>query len=392
MLTFLFNFCSFDPEQDRWTTVARMSSKRLAVGVAVVNRLLYAIGGFDGENRLASVECYHPENNAWSEMPAMKSSRSGAGVAVLNQYIYVVGGFDGNRQLSSVERFDTDKQTWELVTSMKTSRSALSVNVIDGKLYAMGGYDGTHFLANVEVYDPVKDFWEDGIPLSSGRSGLASAVIYTPSCTQSYMDAMPISSSEYDDEKKPADDDGDDDEFDHGSHGGASSSFHFEMPSNFFSSTDNNNKRNQCLVKIIPCQDILNFKSGKLKEYEDESNLIESLNATTSIQQIDNSLLQISDGTETLCNSHENHTKPNLNLVNLDDKTLIKSIDIQSAMNNVECPIQKLKKHFRHFIFRSRDRCPNNVLKKSSLKTCRFKGSLKNVSKNKTIQDSLVPK
>lgn len=98
---------------------------------------LYAIGGFDGEHRLTSMECYHPENNAWTIMPSMKSSRSGSGVAVLNQYIYVVGGFDGSRQLASVERFDTDKHIWETVNSMKTARSALSVNVIDGKLYAM---------------------------------------------------------------------------------------------------------------------------------------------------------------------------------------------------------------------------------------------------------------
>lgn len=101
---------------------------------------LYAIGGFDGEHRLASMECYHPENNAWTDMPPMKFSRSGAGVAVLNQYIYVCGGFDGSRQLASVERFDTDRQTWETQTPMKTSRSALSVNVIDGRLYAMVGF------------------------------------------------------------------------------------------------------------------------------------------------------------------------------------------------------------------------------------------------------------
>jgi hypothetical protein len=31
---------SFDPEQDRWVLIASMKSKRLAVGVAVVNRLV----------------------------------------------------------------------------------------------------------------------------------------------------------------------------------------------------------------------------------------------------------------------------------------------------------------------------------------------------------------
>lgn len=133
-----------------------MHTKRLAVGVAVVNRLMYAIGGFDGHNRLNTVECYHPENDEWSMVTPMQTMRSGAGtlyslkinhliywnffkgVAALNQYIYVVGGYDGTRQLNSVERYDTEKDVWEYVSSIKIARSALSVTVLDGKLYAMG--------------------------------------------------------------------------------------------------------------------------------------------------------------------------------------------------------------------------------------------------------------
>lgn len=78
---FFFNFHSYDPDNDRWTLVQPMHFKRLGVGVAVVNRMLYAIGGFNGEARLTSIECYHPENNAWTILPPMKTGRSGAGVA-----------------------------------------------------------------------------------------------------------------------------------------------------------------------------------------------------------------------------------------------------------------------------------------------------------------------
>jgi hypothetical protein len=69
----------FDPEEDRWTSVKPMHTKRLGVGVAVVNRLLYAIGGYDGNERLGSGECYHPENNAWTMIAPMTTQRSGAG-------------------------------------------------------------------------------------------------------------------------------------------------------------------------------------------------------------------------------------------------------------------------------------------------------------------------
>lgn len=105
-----------------------------------LDRLLYAIGGFDGTERLSSVECYHPENDEWTMVSSMKCSRSGAGVASLGQYIYVIGGYDGNSQLNSVERYDTEHDVWEYISSVSIARSALSVTVLDGKLYAMGEY------------------------------------------------------------------------------------------------------------------------------------------------------------------------------------------------------------------------------------------------------------
>ena len=69
----------YDAENDKWTDIASMSTRRIGVGCAVLNRLLYAVGGYDGENRLSSVECYDPEHNQWTEVRAMNTMRSGAG-------------------------------------------------------------------------------------------------------------------------------------------------------------------------------------------------------------------------------------------------------------------------------------------------------------------------
>lgn len=78
-----FSFPSrYNVEEDKWTKVANMHSKRIGVGCTVVNRLLYAVGGFDGQHRLSSVECYHPENDEWLEVKPMKRQRSGAGKSV----------------------------------------------------------------------------------------------------------------------------------------------------------------------------------------------------------------------------------------------------------------------------------------------------------------------
>ena len=54
------------------------------VGVAVLNGLLYAVGGFDSENRLATVEAYNMEINMWEYVFPMHTARSGSAVAALN--------------------------------------------------------------------------------------------------------------------------------------------------------------------------------------------------------------------------------------------------------------------------------------------------------------------
>lgn len=56
-----------------------LSCDCLGVGVTVVNRLLYAIGGFDGKNRLQSVERYNPDEDSWTYVAEMSTPRSGAG-------------------------------------------------------------------------------------------------------------------------------------------------------------------------------------------------------------------------------------------------------------------------------------------------------------------------
>jgi len=61
-------------------------------------------------------------------------------VVALGKMIYVVGGYDGQNQLSSVERYNTEANVWESVAPMSEPRSALSVTALDGKIYAMGRF------------------------------------------------------------------------------------------------------------------------------------------------------------------------------------------------------------------------------------------------------------
>ena len=48
----------YDPVKNKWQRIAPMSARRLGVAVAVVNDVLYAVGGSDGTSPLYTVEKY----------------------------------------------------------------------------------------------------------------------------------------------------------------------------------------------------------------------------------------------------------------------------------------------------------------------------------------------
>lgn len=69
----------FDPVANRWEKCQPMTAARSRVGVAVVNGLLYAIGGYDGQLRLSTVEVYNPETDTWTRVGSMNSKRRYSG-------------------------------------------------------------------------------------------------------------------------------------------------------------------------------------------------------------------------------------------------------------------------------------------------------------------------
>lgn len=58
------------------------------------------------------MEVYDPSRNEWKMLGSMTSSRSNAGVAVLDESIYAVGGFDGNDFLNTVEVYNLEMDKW----------------------------------------------------------------------------------------------------------------------------------------------------------------------------------------------------------------------------------------------------------------------------------------
>lgn len=63
------------------------------------------------------------------------------GVVCMDNYLYAVGGFDGQTQLKTMERYNVTRDVWEPMASMKHCRSAHAVTVYQCKIYVLGELD-----------------------------------------------------------------------------------------------------------------------------------------------------------------------------------------------------------------------------------------------------------
>ncbi|GMS91370.1 hypothetical protein PENTCL1PPCAC_13545, partial [Pristionchus entomophagus] len=104
---------------------------------------------------------------SWSPIGRMNLARAGARAAVLNGLIYVVGGYQEFISLDCMERYDPNTSTWTTLKSIKVKRALPKVVVSCGKIFVFGGIvSDSPPITSVEMYDPETDTWEDREPMS----------------------------------------------------------------------------------------------------------------------------------------------------------------------------------------------------------------------------------
>jgi N-acetylneuraminic acid mutarotase len=179
---------AYDPVTNTWTSKTPMPTARYDLFVAVIDGILYAMGGHGAPTTcypeypwyqcypfLATVEAYDPATDTWTTRASLPSPRLSAGTGTLNGIIYVAGGQDsGTAQMATLDAYDPSTDTWTSKAPMPTPRFGLGAGVIDGILYAVGGYGGS--MSN-EAYDPATDTWTTRVALIESRQAFGTAVV-----------------------------------------------------------------------------------------------------------------------------------------------------------------------------------------------------------------------
>jgi N-acetylneuraminic acid mutarotase len=160
---------SINAFSQQWTTKTPMPEAIQTSGVAVINNIIYVIGGSNEITPLNKVYAYDPSNDLWSIKSPMTVSRTELAVAAVNGKIYAIGGYGGYADpiaVNNVEEYDPISDTWTTKTPMPSSRSTISCGVIENKIYVVGGWPGG--LTTLEEYNPATNVWVTKTPLPFG--------------------------------------------------------------------------------------------------------------------------------------------------------------------------------------------------------------------------------
>ncbi|KAK3741338.1 hypothetical protein RRG08_034383 [Elysia crispata] len=167
---------AFDIDKLQWQSKGQLCIGRSSVAVAVLCGSIFALGGHGDQAVLASYEKYDADLNSWS-LSEMLEPRSMAAAAVLDYRLYLCGGYNGTEDMHSCHVYDSKSKQWSACASMIEPRSMLGVAALDGKIYAAGGCHRDQCLSCVEVYDPGENQWTSIRALIGPRRGMGLGVV-----------------------------------------------------------------------------------------------------------------------------------------------------------------------------------------------------------------------
>uniref|UniRef100_A0AAV2JV99 BACK domain-containing protein n=1 Tax=Knipowitschia caucasica TaxID=637954 RepID=A0AAV2JV99_KNICA len=169
----------YDPVTKQWAAVASLNFPRCGVGLCPCNGALYALGGWIGSEIGKTMERYDPEENKWEVVGSLAVPRYYFGCCELHGFIYVIGGIsDEGTELRSAEVYDPMSRRWTALPVMNTRRAYVGVASLNNCIYAVGGWnEALGALETVEKYCPEEEKWTEVAPMSTARAGVSVSAV-----------------------------------------------------------------------------------------------------------------------------------------------------------------------------------------------------------------------
>lgn len=169
----------YDTKEDTWSNVASLPAPLDHATAAAVDGKIYAIGGYSSfaERAISSaVYEYDPLTNRWTARGEMPLPRAAAAAVTIDGIVYVLGGVGPRPEVPLAYNPATDE--WLELAPMDAPREHVAAVALDGLVYVAGGRENvTENVDAFAAYDPLADAWDTLEPMPTARSGLAGVVL-----------------------------------------------------------------------------------------------------------------------------------------------------------------------------------------------------------------------
>ena len=179
-----------------WKKKSPMPTARSHFSTAVVNNLIYAIGGWSGAGPepslaggaepLSTVEAYDPTTDKWTKKADIPTKRLWFSSSVVDGKIYAFGGHtlverrgkQINKTVRAIDVYDPAADAWATIGDAPQARIRIASVALNGKIYVIGGTtnvggEGTL----VEVFDPAQNTWAEVAPMQEIRYTPTASVV-----------------------------------------------------------------------------------------------------------------------------------------------------------------------------------------------------------------------
>jgi N-acetylneuraminic acid mutarotase len=110
---------------------------------------------------------------SWQMLAFMPAARQEIATAVLNGLIYVIGGYDSAGQsTSSVFVYNPQSSTWSTAASLPIVNNHGAAAVANGRLFAFGGVSNRAF-----VYNPAGNSWSEVASMNFEHGNTAAVAV-----------------------------------------------------------------------------------------------------------------------------------------------------------------------------------------------------------------------
>ena len=168
----------YDPISSDWRTGPALPAPLHHGNVAVVDDVVFVLGGLSGNSFTAFGEGWRFDGDDWAAVTPLPVPRGGGAVTVRDRSIYVAGGFAGGA-VADVHAYDVDADSWSALPSLPDARDHVVAGVVDGTIYVVGGRDGAIDAVRPDVFahTPGDTGWVSRAPMPVARAGCAAATV-----------------------------------------------------------------------------------------------------------------------------------------------------------------------------------------------------------------------